>query len=88
MEGVIDLMRYFTLNRARRLWSFLTDPGVEIWPKLVALLIVAYILSPVDLLPGLPPISGLDDLLLGLLGWWSLNATMDYHSKASDQDQD
>lgn len=40
---------------------FLRDPRAGTGPRLVALLAALYLLWPADLLPGLPPLSWLDD---------------------------
>lgn len=53
----------------RRIWRLLRDPHTPGWLKLIPLLVVLYILSPIDLLPDLaiPGIGSLDDLVLLLL---------------------
>ncbi|HEY8552648.1 MAG TPA: hypothetical protein VIL40_04270 [Thermaerobacter sp.] len=40
---------------------FLRDPRAGAGPRLVVLLAALYLLWPADLLPGLPPLSWLDD---------------------------
>jgi uncharacterized membrane protein YkvA (DUF1232 family) len=50
---------------ARQLWAALRHPAAPRWLKLGALGIVAYVLSPVDLLPDVLPFVGvLDDIVL------------------------
>ncbi|MGV3495052.1 MAG: YkvA family protein [Ramlibacter sp.] len=50
---------------ARQLWTALRHPAAPRWLKLGALGIVAYVLSPVDLLPDVLPFVGvLDDIVL------------------------
>ncbi len=45
------------------------DPRTPWWPRLLALLVAAYALSPIDLIPDFIPVLGyLDDLLLVPLG--------------------
>lgn len=53
----------------RRIWRLMRDPRTPGWLKLLPLLALIYILSPIDLLPDLmiPGIGSLDDLLLLLL---------------------
>jgi uncharacterized membrane protein YkvA (DUF1232 family) len=58
------LWRYLTA-----LWLLLRDPRTPRTAKLVAALVVAYALSPIDLIPDFIPVLGqLDDLLLLPLG--------------------
>lgn len=50
---------------ARQLWFALRHPNAPGWLKLGAVLIVLYVLSPIDLLPDALPIIGVvDDLVL------------------------
>lgn len=45
------------------------DPEIPLLPKLIAILVVAYALSPIDLIPDFIPIIGyLDDLVIVPLG--------------------
>jgi uncharacterized membrane protein YkvA (DUF1232 family) len=47
------------------------DPAAPWTPRLLALLVAAYALSPIDLIPDFIPVLGwLDDLLLVPLGLW------------------
>ncbi|MFN5046735.1 YkvA family protein [Roseateles sp.] len=47
------------------------DPAAPRGPRLLALLVAAYALSPIDLIPDFIPVLGwLDDLLLVPLGLW------------------
>lgn len=51
------------------LWLAARDPRVPLGAKLVAALVAAYALSPIDLIPDFIPVLGLlDDLLLVPLG--------------------
>jgi uncharacterized membrane protein YkvA (DUF1232 family) len=51
------------------LWFMVRDPRAPRPPKLVALLVLAYALSPIDLIPDFIPVLGLlDDLILLPLG--------------------
>jgi uncharacterized membrane protein YkvA (DUF1232 family) len=59
-----QLFRYLTA-----LWLLAKDPRAPRMPKLVALLVLAYALSPIDLIPDFIPVLGLlDDLILIPLG--------------------
>jgi len=50
---------------ARQLWHALRHPAAPGWLKLGTVLIVLYVLSPVDLVPDfIPFFGGLDDLVL------------------------
>lgn len=57
------------LRNLRRIWRLMRDPRTPGWLKMIPLLVLIYILSPIDLLPDLmiPGISSLDDLVLVLL---------------------
>jgi uncharacterized membrane protein YkvA (DUF1232 family) len=55
--------------RLLALWKLLRHPDTPRAPKLVALLVLAYALSPIDLIPDFIPVLGLlDDLILVPLG--------------------
>ena len=57
--------------RLLALWTLFKHPATPRAPKLVALLVLAYALSPIDLIPDFIPVLGqLDDLLLIPLGLW------------------
>jgi uncharacterized membrane protein YkvA (DUF1232 family) len=60
---------------ARRLWFALRHPAAPGWLKVGAALIVAYVISPIDLLPDVMPVIGVvDDLVLVPLAIrWLLN---------------
>jgi uncharacterized membrane protein YkvA (DUF1232 family) len=46
----------------------LTDPRVEWWRKVVLVLVIVYVASPIDLVPDFVPIAGqLDDAILVVL---------------------
>ncbi|WP_041769467.1 YkvA family protein [Ectopseudomonas mendocina] len=53
------------------LWFVRRHPRTPMLPKLVAVVVVAYALSPIDLIPDFIPLLGyLDDLVLLPLGVW------------------
>jgi uncharacterized membrane protein YkvA (DUF1232 family) len=55
--------------RLLALWKLLRHPDTPRAPKLIALLVLAYALSPIDLIPDFLPLIGLlDDLVLVPLG--------------------
>lgn len=57
--------------RLLALWKLYRHPSTPRLPKAVALLVLAYALSPIDLIPDFIPLLGqLDDLLLIPLGLW------------------
>jgi uncharacterized membrane protein YkvA (DUF1232 family) len=57
--------------RLLALWTLFKHPATPRAPKLMALLVLAYALSPIDLIPDFIPVLGqLDDLLLIPLGLW------------------
>ncbi len=70
-------MQRLSIGRLIRVWRFLRRPDVGLAPKLVALVTLLYIISPVDLLPGLPLLGWFDDALAAALGWALLNLLME-----------
>lgn len=73
---------------ARRLWFALRHPAAPGWLKGGALLIVLYVLSPVDLIPDVLPVVGvLDDLVLVPLAIrWLLSRLPPEIAEASTRD--
>jgi uncharacterized membrane protein YkvA (DUF1232 family) len=75
-DGPVSLRTLFgAANRARlrthvlALWLLLRHPDTPRAPKLVAWLVLAYVLSPIDLIPDFIPVLGqLDELILVPLG--------------------
>lgn len=68
-----DLRRWARLlkRQVMVLWFACRHPRTPWLPKLIALCVVAYALSPIDLIPDFIPVLGyLDDLLLLPLGIW------------------
>ena len=58
-------------KRLYRVWKFLRDPKTQGLPRVLALLGALYLLWPLDLLPGLPPFSWIDDVtILYLILHW------------------
>lgn len=76
MARPVFLKRWLaTFNKAQlfrqltALWFMVREPQAPRAPKLVALLVLAYALSPIDLIPDFIPVLGmLDDLILLPLG--------------------
>lgn len=64
MEGLARWARALRRD-VHALWLAGRDPRVPWLPKLVAMLVAAYALSPIDLIPDFIPVVGhLDDLIL------------------------
>ena len=52
-------------------WFAARDPGTPWFPRVLALAVAAYALSPIDLIPDFIPVLGyLDDVILVPLGVW------------------
>ena len=57
------------LRTLRLVWRLLKDPRVPLFPKLIPLGVIAYIVSPIDLIPDFVlGLGQLDDLGITLLG--------------------
>ena len=71
----IALLWTLVRTDARRLWFALRHPAAPGWLKIGAALIVAYVISPIDLVPDVLPIIGVvDDLVIVPLAIrWLLN---------------
>ena len=67
---VIGTLRKVQLFRQlTALWFMLKDPRAPLGPKVLAFAVLAYALSPIDLIPDFIPVLGLlDDLILLPLG--------------------
>ena len=62
-------MLYHLPKFLKLFWRLLKDPRVGFGPKLLFLVVLAYVILPVDLLPDfLPALGQLDDLLVAFLG--------------------
>jgi uncharacterized membrane protein YkvA (DUF1232 family) len=60
---------YHLPNFLKLFWRLLKDRRVPLWPKLLLVLLLAYVLMPVDLLPDiLVGIGQIDDLVVVFLG--------------------
>ena len=58
-----------TWQELRLVWQLLRDPRVPKYQKALPAVVLAYLLSPFDLIPGFLPVIGqLDDFALLLLG--------------------
>ena len=60
---------YHLPNVLKLFWRLLIDYRVPIWPKLLLIFVVAYVFTPLDLLPDFLAVLGqIDDLLVIFLG--------------------
>ena len=66
----IGMLRKASLMRQlTALWFMLKEPAAQLTPKLLAFALLAYALSPIDLIPDFIPVLGwLDDLILLPMG--------------------
>jgi uncharacterized membrane protein YkvA (DUF1232 family) len=58
------------VRQLRLAWRLFLDERVPLWTKIVPPIALAYVLSPIDILPDLPPmgLNQLDDIAVVLLG--------------------
>lgn len=67
MKGTLHRLRV----EAHALWLAARDPATPTAAKIVAFLVAAYALSPIDLIPDFVPVLGLlDDLVIVPAGVW------------------
>ena len=60
---------YHLPNFLKLFWRLLKDRRVSLWPKLVLILVLLYVFSPIDLLPDFLVVLGqIDDLVVIFLG--------------------
>lgn len=64
------LLRDITL-RVKLIFHLLGDRSVSPWIKLIPVATLAYIISPVDLIMGIPGVSALDDVAILWLGYYA-----------------
>ena len=71
----IALLWTLVRTDARRLWFALRHPAAPGWLKIGAALIVAYVISPIDLIPDVLPIVGVVDdfVIVPMAIRWLLN---------------
>jgi uncharacterized membrane protein YkvA (DUF1232 family) len=83
----IALLWTLVRTDARRLWFALRHPAAPGWLKIGAALIVAYVISPIDLVPDVLPVIGVvDDLVLVPLAIrWLLNRLPPEIANAADR---
>lgn len=72
----------------KMIWRYLRDGGSDWKPKVIAVVAIAYLLWPIDLLPDLAPLIGwLDDLgFVGLASWYLLAASSAYAKRIGKGD--
>jgi uncharacterized membrane protein YkvA (DUF1232 family) len=68
--GAILMWLKDAVRQLRLAWRLLLDRRVPLWTKVVPPAALAYVLSPIDILPDLPPmgLNQLDDIAVVLLG--------------------
>jgi uncharacterized membrane protein YkvA (DUF1232 family) len=64
------VLRDITL-RAKLFLRLLGDKRVSLWAKLIPIGALAYLISPVDLIMGIPGVSALDDAAILWLGYYT-----------------
>lgn len=69
-DGAIVAWLKDFLRQLQLTWRLLWDGRVPLWTKIIPPAVLAYVISPVDLLPDFPPmgLNQLDDLAVVLLG--------------------
>lgn len=69
-DGAIVAWLKDFLRQVQLTWRLLWDGRVPLWTKVIPPVVLAYVISPVDLLPDFPPmgLNQLDDLAVVLLG--------------------
>lgn len=69
-DGAIVAWLKDFLRQVQLTWRLLWDGRVPLWTKVIPPAVLAYVISPVDLLPDFPPmgLNQLDDLAVVLLG--------------------
>lgn len=79
-------MRRISWRQLLELIRFLRDPRADATAKWVALAALFYLLWPLDLLPGLPPFSWLDDATVLWVAYQILSAQLDrYRLRTGDR---
>jgi uncharacterized membrane protein YkvA (DUF1232 family) len=56
------------INRTKLIWRLMTDPRVSPWVKLIPIGSLVYLISPIDLLMGIPGVDAVDDVTVLWLG--------------------
>lgn len=83
MSGALQRVRDWAKTLKRQvmvLWFGCRHPQTPWLPKVVAIAVVAYALSPIDLIPDFIPVLGyLDDVILLPLGIWLVIKLMPAH---------
>lgn len=69
-EGAIMAWLKEMVRQLRLTWRLLWDGRVPLWTKVIPPAVLAYVISPIDILPDFPPmgLNQLDDLAVLLLG--------------------
>jgi uncharacterized membrane protein YkvA (DUF1232 family) len=56
------------INRTKLIWRLMGDRRVSPWAKLIPIGALAYLISPVDLIMGIPGLDAIDDITVLWLG--------------------
>jgi len=56
------------INRTKLIWRLMADPRVSPWVKLIPIGSLIYLISPLDLLMGIPGVDAVDDVTVLWLG--------------------
>lgn len=69
-SGAILIWLKEAVRQLRLAWRLFLDRRVPLWTKVVPPVALAYVLSPIDILPDIPPmgLNQLDDIAVVLLG--------------------
>lgn len=82
------MSRHHFLPDWKGIWRFLTDSSSDWKPKAIAVVAIAYLLWPIDLLPDLAPIIGwLDDIgFVGFASWYLMSASAAHAKRLEKKD--
>ena len=67
VTGQGGVIRNF-INRTKLIWRLMADPRVSPWVKIIPIGSLLYLLSPFDLIMGIPGVDAVDDVTVLWLG--------------------
>ena len=73
--------RFPPLAELVRVWRFIRRRDVGRLPRWLAVASLVYVLWPFDLLPGMPPLSWLDDAVVVAIVWHALHALTERYDR-------